>query len=149
MPTYDFQCYQCGLAFEKFLPISTQHAAPCPECNQEATRALPPTVSGHFKKEVTGPMPQNTGIHDLDTHVDRVIGQHAAQGWDVARARRAVKEQVMDANGVPGEQLSRNLDGSYRAMAPEEKAIHKRSQIIHQKASQWRANQAASKSNPR
>lgn len=83
-------------------------------------------------------MPQNTGIHDLDTHIDRVIGQSSKQGWDVAEGRKQEKLDVMAQAGVQGDQLSKNLDGSYRVMSDEEKAIHDRSQAIHGAAMDWK-----------
>ena len=97
----------------------------------------PPSISGQFKKDVDGPQPQNTGIHDLDTHIDRVIGQSAKQGWDVAEGRKREKEAVLEGTGATGHDLSKNPDGSYRVMSTGESAAHARSQKIHDAAGEW------------
>lgn len=102
--------------------------------------AIPPSsVSGHFSKDVSGPSPQNTGIHDLDTHIDRVIGQSARQGWGVA-AERVRDKQALVADGVDPKLIRKNPDGSYGEMRPEEKAVHERALQIHERAGAWRRN---------
>ena len=141
MPTYVFQC-QCGLRFDVRSSIKNRaKPRPCPDCGAVADLVPPETVSGQFKKEVTGPGPQNTGIHDLDTHIDRVIGQSAHQGWGVAEGRVKDKEAVLAATGATGHDLSKNPDGTYRVMSPAERAAHTRSQKIHGKATEWRTRQ--------
>ncbi len=99
--------------------------APCPACGKKVPPSLPATVASTFRKDVTGPGPQNTGIHDLDTHIDRVIGQSAVQGWRVAQRRDGDKQAVLRAN--PGKEradLRRNTDGSYRILDPKERKEH-------------------------
>ena len=132
MPTYNFQC-SCGVRFEAVAPIK-DHQKPrkCPDCGELAPRHVPDNVSGVFNQPVTGPVPQNTGLSQLDAHIDRVIGQSAKQGWDVHGKRKQVKEEVLQA--VPGkrpEDLSLNPDGSYRVMAPEERGVHERANTIN------------------
>ncbi len=95
-------------------------------------------MSGHFNKAVTGPQPQNTGIQGLDGHIDRTIGQSSAQGWDVAEQRKRAKEAVMHDYGVTGKDLGKNPDGSYGVIGRDRRAIHERSQKIHQAAGEWR-----------
>ena len=142
MPLYEFQC-ECGVQFDARAQIANRRKPqPCPDCGSPAPPIPPSTVSGQFKKEVTGAGPQNTGIHDLDTHIDRVIGQSSAQGWDVAEGRKREKEAVMASTGAAGDDLSKNPDGSYRVMSPAEKAAHKRSQKIHEKAGEWSRRKA-------
>ena len=111
----------------------------------------PSTVSGHFNKAVSGPQPQNTGIQGLDAHIDRTIGQSSAQGWDAAEQRRRDKLQVMSDYGVTGRDLTKNPDGSYGVLGRKERAIHERSQKIHQAAGEWRNRQkkASQASSPR
>jgi putative FmdB family regulatory protein len=140
MPQYTFQCNACGLRFDKRLPVAKRNdPRKCPSCdNPETVLQLPDSVAGHFKKNVTGPVPQNTGIHDLDTHIDRVIGQSAHQGWEVQHDRLQQKQDVMRRHGVDGDDLSKNPDGSYRVLKPEEKAAHNRSQKIHEAHGQWK-----------
>jgi len=115
---------------------------PCPSCGEQAPPIPPSTVAGQFKKDVTGPVPQNTGIHDLDTHIDRVIGQSADQGWAVAEGRKRQKEELI-ANGTDPHLIRKNLDGSYGEMKPEEKAIHTRALKIHEKAGEWRRGKSS------
>src|SRR3989344_4528759 len=132
MPLYEYQC-PCGLKFDERVPLKDRtKAQTCPSCGKEAPPVVPSQVQGHFSKDVTGPVPQNTGIQGLDAHIDRVIGQSAKQGWDVAEARVKDKQQVLVSNpGVTGHDLSKQPDGSYRVLTPEERAIHERSQAIH------------------
>lgn len=132
MPTQEYQCL-CGLKFDGHAKLG-DHSKPkeCPACGQMAPSVVPSQVQGHFRKDVTGPMPQNTGIQGLDAHIDRTIGQSAKQGWDVAERRVADKKQVLAANpGATGYDLSKQPDGSYRVLEPEERAVHERSQAIH------------------
>ena len=140
MPTYEFLCQSCGLKFDGSAKLADRtKPKKCPDCNQDAPPVVPSQVQGHFSKEVTGPGPQNTGIHDLDTHIDRVIGQSAKQGWDAAEARVRDKREVLANNpGLTGHDLSRNPDGSYRVLTPEERAVHERSQAIHGAAMDWK-----------
>lgn len=137
MPTYTYQC-SCGVRFEGRASVASRNKPKsCPDCGKGAALMPPPSVSGQFKKEVTGPGPQNTGVHDLDTHIDRVIGQHAEQGWEVARGRYQMKRQVMAAQGVDGNHLRKNPDGSYGVINPEEKAVQQRALKIQERAYQW------------
>lgn len=141
MPTYEYQC-SCGLKFEGAAKLANRsNPKRCPSCDLEAPPVVPSQVQGHFHKEVTGPGPQNTGIQGLDIHIDRVIGQSAKQGWDVAVSRVKDKQQVLADNpGSTGRDLSRNEDGSYRVLTPQERGTHERSQAIHSAAMEWRRN---------
>lgn len=133
-PLYNYQC-GCGVLFEASNSIvKYKDPKPCPNCGEDAPRAMPDTVAGHFNVEVTGPGPQNSGIHDLDTHIDRVIGKSADQGREIHRQRVADKRALMEATGAAGQDLSRNPDNTYRVLSPEERGVHERSQAIHIKA---------------
>lgn len=137
MPLYEFQC-QCGLLFEARASIADRlKPKPCPHCGEGVSAIPPSSVSGHFTKDVTGAGPQNTGIHDLDTHIDRVIGQSARQGWRVT-SERVRDKQALVADGTPANLIRKNPDGSYGVMRPEEKAVHERALKIHEKAGLWR-----------
>lgn len=132
MPLYAFQC-ECGLQFEAQASMR-DHMKPmaCPSCTALAPRMIPEDVTGAFNQVVTGPVPQNTGVHDLDTHIDRVIGQSSKQGWEVAQQRVATKRQVLDHHPeTSGKALSRNPDGTYRVMTPDEFGVHERAQAIN------------------
>lgn len=139
MPIYTYQCEECGLQFEGHTSMAKREdPRACPECGTSAKRTVPEEVSGHFNHEVSGPVPQNTGIAGLDADYDRVIAQHAQQGWSVIDQRVREKRRIMASEGVPGEQLSRNLDGSYRTMSPDEHSTLERGLAIHHAAMDWR-----------
>lgn len=135
MPTYEYLC-TCGLKFDGRASLADREKPKkCPACGEQAPLAVPSQVQGHFTHQVTGPVPQNTGIHDLDTHIDRVIGQSARQGYEVIHQRVQDKKEVLASNpGASGHDLSRNPDGSYRVLKPEERGVHERSQNIHSTA---------------
>ena len=137
MPTYTYQC-SCGVQFDGRAPVAKrQEPKTCPDCGGKSFPIPPASVSGHFNKEVSGAGPQNTGIHDLDTHIDRVIGQSARQGWDVAEGRKRAKEDMI-SGGVDPKLIRKNPDGTYGEMKPEEKEVHNRVLKIHEKAGEWR-----------
>lgn len=105
---------------------------PCPVCKKVAPRHVPADVVGVFSIPVTGPVPQNTGLSGLDTHIDRVIGRHAQQGWATIETRVQEKRRVLSAHpGTDGGDLSRNPDGTYRILNPEERAVHDRANTIN------------------
>lgn len=132
IPTYEFQC-QCGLRFDGQAKLADRtKSKECPSCNAKAPPVVPSQVQGHFNHDVTGPGPQNTGIQGLDAHIDRVIGQSAKQGRVIIDQRvREKKEILADNPGVTGHDLSKNPDGSYRILSPEERGVHDRSKAIH------------------
>lgn len=94
---------------------------------------MPATVSGHFNKSVDGPGPQNTGIHDLDTHIDRVIGKSAEQGMAVIEERQAMKRKLV-REGADPHLISRDPDGQYRTISREEKGFAVRANRINTRA---------------
>jgi putative FmdB family regulatory protein len=133
MPIYVFQC-SCGLRFEASASMKAyKDPKPCPDCGKQAPRYLPEDVNGVFHQEISnGPVPQNTGISQLDAHIDRVIGQSAQQGWEVHNQRLSDKRQILRENpNVTGFDLSKNPDGSYKVLKPEERAIHERANTIN------------------
>ena len=136
MPAYLYQC-ECGVLFEDSNPISKfKDPKSCPDCGELAARAMPDSMTGQFNLEVGGPGPQNSGVHDMDTHIDRIIGKSADQNREVHRRRVKDKKELIQSTGATGEDLSRNPDGSYRVMAPEERDVHQRALRIHTKAGQ-------------
>ena len=40
MPTYDYQCEECGHAFAEFHPMSQDPLKKCPECEKDTLRRL-------------------------------------------------------------------------------------------------------------
>jgi putative FmdB family regulatory protein len=132
---YTFQC-ACGVRFEAHAAMKDhQQPKPCPDCGKAAPRVLPTEVNGVFNQQVTGPVPQNTGISALDVHIDRVIGQSSKQGWDYHERRARYKKSVLQNHpGKTPEDLSRNPDGSYRVLQPAERAVHERANEINHQA---------------
>jgi hypothetical protein len=92
---------------------------------------MPETASGVFKQMAKGPGPQNTGVSSFDAHVDRVIGQSAAQGWAKHEERQADKQEVVEATGANPHALARNPDGSWRPLTDEERGVQVRAQKIN------------------
>lgn len=139
MPVYTYQCHTCGLRTEKRRKLSKRaEPLPCLSCSAEMELKPPDSVSGHFNKEVTSIAPQNTGIHDLDTKHDKVIGQSAKQGWDVHKQRVHDKLEVMRKAGVTDpRRLSKQIDGSYEVLTPEEAGVSVRSVEIQSEYSKW------------
>jgi len=46
MPTFDFQCPNCGLTFEHTRPLGSKEIPPCPQCQNAKTEKLiaPPVI---------------------------------------------------------------------------------------------------------
>ncbi len=40
MPTYDYECQDCGYKFEKFQSITEQHLTNCPQCDGKVKRLI-------------------------------------------------------------------------------------------------------------
>ena len=135
MPLYDYQC-TCGLRFEESVIFANREMSfPCPSCGALAGRLMPATVKGVFVKDVTGPTPQNTGIHSLDAHIDRVIGKSATQGWVVQEGRVEIKREFLRQNPeATGHDLSQNPDGTWRVLSSKERGFQDRALTINSQA---------------
>lgn len=137
MPSYSYLC-SCGVLFEAHVQVS-KHKDPqkCPACGEKAPRQMPETLTGHFNKDVSGPVPQNTGIQDLDNHIDRVIGKSAAQGMAVIEKRQAEKRAFIREQGLEnGKRVARCPDGSLDVNSPDEQAFAERANRINSRAMQ-------------
>jgi len=135
--TYTYQC-NCGLRFDKYAPMAN-HSKPqaCPECKSMASRHMPDGVNGVFHLTTSGVGPQNTGVTDLDSNLDRVVGEDAKKGWAAIEVRDRGKAQTLRDNpGSTSYDLSKNPDGSYRVMSLAEKRIHARAFTINAMAHQ-------------
>ena len=40
MPTYDYECKECGHTFEKFQPITSKPIKKCPKCGKQKVQRL-------------------------------------------------------------------------------------------------------------
>jgi hypothetical protein len=106
----------------------------CPECGANAPRWIPEDVCGTFNLETKGMNPQNTGVQQVDTNWDRVIGKDSETKWTGFAAHYKDKEKFMREHGVGRDSISRNPDGSYRVLKPEEKGVHQRAIQINKAA---------------
>ncbi len=57
MPTYEYECEQCGQRFEKFQNIKDEPIKTCPECGRPVRRLLGTGAAVTFK---------GTGFHATD-----------------------------------------------------------------------------------
>jgi len=134
MPTYEYQCQNCGLRFEATGSMKA-HMEPvkCRSCGEDAPRHLPQGVGGVFNQETDGlPQPQNTGVSSIDVVADRAIGASAKKGWAAVRERVARKRGILRDNPeVDPEDLSRLPDGDYRVLSKEERGVHDRANNIN------------------
>jgi putative FmdB family regulatory protein len=125
VPVYEYQCYACGLRFDRLRKMSESDAPqPCIECGTDARKLVSAANHAfvHGAGQTRGMAPPNTGTSD-DWNYDKVIGRDAARRWEGFAQRQDRKRQVLRDNpGTTGYDLSRNPDGSYRVMRPDERA---------------------------
>jgi len=137
LPVYEFQCYECGLRFDKLFSraSSTEElpSTPCTACGEPAQRQVTAAAFkfSHASSQVRGATPPNTGTSD-DWNYDKVIGRDAEQKWKVVEKRDAEKARVIRNerdNGLALNkgQLVRSQDGSYRPITePERQVVNER-----------------------
>jgi putative FmdB family regulatory protein len=116
MPIYDYQCYGCGLNFEKSVNRKNREKPQkCLSCGQES-EPINSSFNYGFNIEATAPVPQNTGVSEYDMMVDRVIGKSAEEGRKVIEKRDRDKRDLLRGTGKKKKDLSRNADGTYSFM---------------------------------
>lgn len=132
MPIYEYRC-ACGVQFERSVKFSAREdSQKCPACKELVERLMPTRVGAVFVRNVTGPVPQNTGLSAYDAKVDRVIGQSAKQGWDAHEERQGTKAEVLRQNPeADPHALSENPDGSYRVLQESEREVQVRAHTIN------------------
>lgn len=135
MPTYEFQC-ECGLLFERSVPLAKRGLPVKCRCGEQAARAMPEEVAGVFKQAVQGgPVPQNTGVASFDAHVDRVIGTSAEDGWAFQESRDSVKRRVLQQHpNAKSSDLSSTPDGEWEIMPERVKQRTYRARLINHQA---------------
>lgn len=134
MPTYTYQCYECGFRFEKRAPMSKAlDPQPCEDCGVAADRYMTEPADSVIQARVEGaPVPQNTGFADFDTHTDRVIGSSAHAGWAAHEDRARLKREVIRRSGEQGDvETYANPDGSFRVMTVEEQRASRVARTIN------------------
>lgn len=137
MPTYEYQCQNCGLRFEGRGSMKDHmQSIPCKSCGEDAPRNIPTQVGGVFNQKTDGlPQPQNTGVSQIDVVADRAIGESAKKGWAHVRNRVTRKRQILRDNpDKGGKDLSRTPDGDYRILDQDERGVHDRANAINNKA---------------
>lgn len=128
MPTYRFQCEACGLNFTT-RGKSDITETKC-ECGALAKRTLPQGVNVAVSAG-NADLKDSTGLSGVDYNFDRAVGESSRRNWRGIAQRQRDKIEVVRANGVTGFDLSRNPDGTYRVMDPEERAASERSRDFH------------------
>jgi putative FmdB family regulatory protein len=129
MPTYRFLCEKCGLSFTAQGKPDVKEIK-C-ECGEKAKRALPQGVNITVSGGNVDTRTDATGLSGIDYDWDRAIGESSRKTWRKLHQRQMDKIEVVRANNVTGWDLSRNPDGTYRVMAPEERAASERSREFH------------------
>lgn len=128
MPTYRFQCDSCGLSFTAHGKRDLAEVK-C-ECGVQAKRTLPQGVNVTVSSGNVGTK-DSTGLSGIDYNFDRAVGESSRKNWQGIAQRQRDKLDVVRANGVTGFDLSRNPDGTYRAMSPDERVASERSRDFH------------------
>lgn len=75
--------------------------------------------------------PTTTGFSGMDYNADRAIGEYSTRKWGEIRERQKLKEDIIQATGATGFDLSKTPDGNYRVMTPEERSASERSRQFH------------------
>ena len=130
MPSYRFQCVACGLNFLARAPIGVREHK-CVGCGSMVEVGLPRSVNVSVEGDGASTGPSTTGMTGVDYNADRAIGSYSRLKWREIAARQRDKIGVIQATGASGFDLSRNPDGSYRVMTPEERSASERSRKFH------------------
>lgn len=140
MAIYEFACEECGLKFEVMKGMSlSDEPEKCPECGNVAKKLV--SVANHaFAHTPTGPVPQNTGIHQIDYNADRVIGRDAERKWQKIEERTKYKrgklQEAARTQGVDAkmDHLVRTREGAgdYRLITePERLEVNTRRELAN------------------
>jgi putative FmdB family regulatory protein len=129
MPTYRFQCDFCGLSFTAHGKRDMSETK-C-ECGAVAKRTLPQGVNVAVSGGNVDLSKDSTGLSGVDYNFDRAVGESSRKNWRGIAQRQRDKIEVVQANRATGFDLSRNPDGTYRVMTPEERAVSERSREFH------------------
>lgn len=80
MPTYEYQCQECGIAFERFQHFSDEPLKICPECNGPVRRVIHPVGvifkgSGFYVTDNRGNNPASppTDVKEKDHAKDKGV----------------------------------------------------------------------------
>jgi putative FmdB family regulatory protein len=98
MPTYDFSCQGCSLAYSKFLRSrASRPEAPCPACATVNLAGLgsPGHVFQDGRDVQRDPDARGeSGVYGLDYSTDKNVGRDAAARWESVKDRDSSKRQL-------------------------------------------------------
>ena len=119
MPMHDFVCTQpdCGLTFEKLVPMGSDDTPPCRACGGSTDRKL--SGFGAMRFEV-GQDLTTTGVDSLDNKPDKKLGRDAHARWERIKDREHEKRRVRRQSGDPDAPL-RSDQGEYRVAADDDR----------------------------
>jgi hypothetical protein len=104
----------------------------CPGCGKDAERIVPSTLESVFHQDVTGPVPQNTGISAIDADIDRAIGKSSETGWKAHVERVAEKKRILSENPeASGYDLTETPDGDFEVMPKDKRGFQDRALEIN------------------
>ena len=131
MPIYEFQCYSCGLRFEKlYRRVTDDPEAPCTSCGEPSQRQVTAAAFKFAHTQGTrGALPPNTGTSD-DWNWDKAIGRDAEEKWRKIEQRDKIKDTKIRDERREGKVVTRDhliaqRDGSgeYRVMTEPERLV--------------------------
>lgn len=107
MPTYEYHCASCNIAFEELLLKQDEikqyfEHHPCPNCKQDAPRHHVSSFGFAFKGGVRGSsgVHGNSGVHDLDyPTLDKAVARSSEKRWNIQNERTAAIEKVRQESG--------------------------------------------------
>ena len=94
MPTYEYECSRCGLAFEEFKPMSAPKRQRCPECRGKVTRLISGGLGIVFK---------GSGFYSNDSRPKRSESQAEPS---TAATKTGSSESAGNNSSTPGKDKS-------------------------------------------
>ncbi|MEL7340919.1 MAG: FmdB family zinc ribbon protein [Bacteroidota bacterium] len=135
MPLYDYQCYSCGLLFEKVVRVENREQKQKCSCGEMAEFVASESSYQFHTDLKPGLTPQNTGVSQLDREADRIIGRDSEKSWAIINRRTQAKEEIMEAYGLNSKlALARTPDGDYEPMTSPELRAVSAARNLHNKA---------------
>jgi len=138
MPILSYQCHSCGLSQKKRTPKALESVT-C-VCGSLALPAEVGEVSVGFTTSVVNKQglvkAQDSGMESFDLNYDRVIGEDAAEKWDVIYHRKRDKIDLLESSkGTSMKDVMRLPDGTY-AVKPNDSVAFREERLRRIKLSQ-------------
>lgn len=105
-----------------------------------AEKDLPKSFSVSTSVQTQGLDAPATGLSSHDYVYDRVVGEDAKSKWTQISARQKDKVRLIEQTGVSGFDLTKQHDGSYAVMTPQQRAASERTRAFHFKMDAHRKN---------